>query len=55
MGHDVTIVAADARAIKPVTVKECVDINSGQRLDLEIKASAKPGAYWIAVGGGRGG
>lgn len=49
MGHNVTIVAADARPIVPVTLSECVDVNSGQRLDVEVKGDAKPGAYWIAV------
>jgi FtsP/CotA-like multicopper oxidase with cupredoxin domain len=49
MGHNVTVVEADARPIAPATFRECVDVNSGQRLDVEVKADAKPGAYWIAV------
>jgi L-ascorbate oxidase len=29
--HDVTVVAMDANPVKPITFRECVDINSGQR------------------------
>ncbi|KAI8468179.1 MAG: Cupredoxin [Monoraphidium minutum] len=48
-GHDVTVVAADAKAVRPVKFSECVDVNSGQRLDVLVTANQAPGAYWISV------
>lgn len=47
-GHNVTVVAADARPVTPVTFFECVDVNSGQRLDVELKADMPPGTYWVS-------
>jgi hypothetical protein len=49
-GHNVTVVASDARATEPVTFKECVDVNSGQRLDVEVKADQAGGVFWISCG-----
>ncbi|KAI8468177.1 MAG: Cupredoxin [Monoraphidium minutum] len=48
-GHDVTVVAADSKAVRPVKFSECVDVNSGQRLDVLVTANQAPGAYWISV------
>ncbi|GAB4813291.1 hypothetical protein N2152v2_000337 [Parachlorella kessleri] len=45
--HTVTIVAADAVPVEPLEV-ECVDINSGQRYDVLLKADQAPGNYWVS-------
>jgi len=44
----VTVVAADARPTEAVTFSECVDVNSGQRLDVEVKADQEKGTFWIS-------
>lgn len=47
-GHEVTIVAADAVPIEPIKAPGgCVDINSGQRYDVLLKADQRIGNYWI--------
>jgi L-ascorbate oxidase len=48
--HDVTVVALDAAPVEPKTFKECVDVNTGQRVDVTLKASQAAGSYWISVG-----
>lgn len=47
-GHNVTVTAADARPVKPVAFNECVDVNSGQRLDVTVRANQPVGNYWIS-------
>lgn len=53
-GHDATIVAADAVPVEPIkasALNGCVDINSGQRYDVLLKADQQPGNFWITVQG----
>ncbi|KXZ44185.1 hypothetical protein GPECTOR_71g546 [Gonium pectorale] len=47
-GHNVTLLAADAMPVAPVSTR-CVDVNSGQRLDVLLTADQPPANYWIAV------
>lgn len=50
-GHDVTIVAADAVPVQPIqasALNGCIDINSGQRYDVLLKADQPKGNYWIS-------
>lgn len=48
-GHEVTVLNADARAVQPVVFGNgCVDVNSGQRLDVNVTANQAPGNYWIS-------
>jgi len=46
--HPMTLVAADAVPIEPITV-DCVDINSGQRYDALITTNQPPGQYWMTA------
>lgn len=48
-GHTVTIVAADAIPVDPVSNQQCVDINLGQRLDVILTANQPDGVYWITA------
>jgi len=47
--HDVTVVAMDGNPVKPITFRECVDINMGQRVDVLIRTYEKVDNYWISV------
>lgn len=49
-GHNITVVASDARPVDPFTPPSgsCVDINLGQRYDIELTTNATPGLYWIS-------
>lgn len=47
-GHEAAVVNADSRPVEPrVFADGCFDVNSGQRLDVLLKANKAPGAYWI--------
>lgn len=48
-GHNVTLVATDARPVDPLEVGECVDVNLGQRLDvlLQTKDLNTQTSFWI--------
>ncbi|GIL43898.1 hypothetical protein Vafri_1486 [Volvox africanus] len=46
--HNVTLIAADAIPTVPVSTR-CLDINSGQRLDVLLTADQPPANYWITV------
>ncbi len=48
-GHNLTLVAADGLPLTPRVFKECVDVNSGQRMDVLLKANNKPDKYWCAA------
>lgn len=48
--HTLTVVALDAAPVEPRSFYECVDVNTGQRADVLIKADQAAGAYWISVG-----
>jgi L-ascorbate oxidase len=48
--HTVTVVALDAAPVTPRDFKECVDVNTGQRVDVIIKADQPAGSFWISVG-----
>eukprot|EP00879_Flechtneria_rotunda_P031612 GHRR01034549.1.p1 GENE.GHRR01034549.1~~GHRR01034549.1.p1 ORF type:complete len:321 (+),score=110.97 GHRR01034549.1:649-1611(+) len=48
--HNVTVVALDAAPVEPKTFNECVDVNTGQRVDVLLKADQAVGSYWISVG-----
>ncbi|PNW88481.1 hypothetical protein CHLRE_01g031500v5 [Chlamydomonas reinhardtii] len=47
-GHNVTLIAADAVPVAPVST-QCVDVNSGQRIDVLLKADQPAANYWISV------
>eukprot|EP00877_Chromochloris_zofingiensis_P002265 jgi/Chrzof1/12039/Cz06g19030.t1 len=47
--HHVTVVAMDAIPVQPKTFFECVDVNSGQRVDVLLKTNATADNYWITV------
>ncbi|KAF8065871.1 L-ascorbate oxidase [Scenedesmus sp. PABB004] len=47
--HDVTVVALDAAPVAPKTFSQCVDVNTGQRVDVLLKANQPVGRYWISV------
>lgn len=47
-GHEMTVVANDFVPIKPYTVNQ-VTLFVGQRIDVLVKADAKPGAYWFRI------
>ncbi|KAF6252743.1 Cupredoxin [Scenedesmus sp. NREL 46B-D3] len=53
-GHTLTVVALDAAPVEPQDFFECVDINTGQRVDVHIKPNQAGvdtrKAYWINVG-----
>lgn len=49
LGHNITVVAADARPVAPLALFECVDVNSGQQMDVQVQANAAPGPYWLSV------
>jgi L-ascorbate oxidase len=48
-GHNVTLVAIDARPVNPIEVGECVDVNLGQRRDvlLRTKDLKNQTSFWI--------
>lgn len=48
-GHNVTVVAADAVPVQLFQAPNgCVDLNSGQRYDVLLKADQPLGNYWIS-------
>lgn len=55
-GHkNATIVASDAKPVTPFTLPydtaskaACIDINLGQRYDVQLVTDAEPGLYWIS-------
>ncbi|GIL81975.1 hypothetical protein Vretimale_1452 [Volvox reticuliferus] len=47
-GHNVTLIAADAIPTAPISTR-CLDLNSGQRLDVLLTADQPPANYWITV------
>ncbi|KAL4433040.1 hypothetical protein ABPG77_006467 [Micractinium sp. CCAP 211/92] len=51
-GHDVTIVAADTVPVEPIAASKfngCIDVNSGQRYDVLLKADKAASNYWISA------
>lgn len=46
-GHSLTVIAADAVPVVPFTVTS-LDINSGQRYDVLLKADQPPTTYWVS-------
>lgn len=46
-GHNLTVIATDARPVEPRHVGSCVDVNMGQRVDALLTTDAEPGVYWI--------
>jgi len=54
-GHNLTLVATDARTIDPLEIGECVDVNLGQRMDVILKTMGRSDsleqknqtAFWI--------
>ena len=56
-GHNLTLIEEDARAVEPLAVGECVDVNLGQRMDvlLETKDEKELNqkSFWISGTGGK--
>lgn len=51
-GHNVTLISADAVPVDPIVYGpgQCVDVNSGQRMDVLLTADADPSRnYWITA------
>lgn len=48
-GHNLTLVATDARKTQPLDIGECVDVNLGQRMDviLNTKGDSNQTMFWI--------
>jgi len=48
-GHNVTLVAIDARPVNPLEVGECVDVNLGQRRDVLLRTQnlKNQTSFWI--------
>ena len=54
-GHKLTLTAADGRAVAPLALGECVDVNAGQRVDVRVEAAPAPAAAGAAGAAARGG
>lgn len=56
-GHNLTLIEEDARAVEPLALGECVDVNLGQRMDvlLETKDQRELNqtSFWITGRGGK--
>jgi len=56
-GHNLTLIEEDARAVEPLPLGECVDVNLGQRMDvlLETKDERELNqtSFWITGRGGK--
>lgn len=55
-GHDLTVVAADTTPVSRFVIKAnpqaCIDVNSGQRYDVQLTANnPRGGSFWISVHG----
>ncbi|KAI0204472.1 multicopper oxidase-domain-containing protein [Astrocystis sublimbata] len=48
VGHNMTVIQTDLVPVKPITTSN-VFLGIGQRLDVIIEASNKPGNYWMNV------
>ena len=53
-GHNLTLVATDARTVEPLEIGECVNVNLGQRMDVILKTMGSDSleqknqtAFWI--------
>ena len=58
-GHNITLIEEDARAVEPLPLGECVDVNLGQRMDILLttkdERELNQTSFWISGRGGKSG